>query len=57
VFIHEEYEVLETCVEMWFEVELKHNWVMVAVNVSVDTVQTLEHVPDETGECLWEWYT
>lgn len=47
--------MLETRVEVWLEAEVHDNGVVVAVDVGVDTVETLEDLADETGEGLGEW--
>lgn len=46
VLINEENVVLEACVEMWLKTELHDDRVVVAVDVSVDAVETLEHLSD-----------
>jgi len=57
MLVHEQDVVLEARVEMWFQSQLKHNRVMVAVDVSIHSVQPLEHLADESWEGLWEWHT
>jgi hypothetical protein len=49
--------VLEARVEMWFQSQLKHDRVVVAVDVGIHTVKPLEHLTDQSWESLWEWYT
>lgn len=49
--------VFEASVEVRLEAEVHDNWVVVAVDMSIDTVETLEDLTDETGEGLWEWNT
>lgn len=46
--------MLEASVQMWFETEMYHDWVVVAVDVCVDSVQTLEDLSEETGKGFGE---
>ena len=46
--------LLEACVEMGLEAELADDGVVVAVNVGVHTVHTLEDLADEGRERLGE---
>lgn len=46
VLINKEDVVLEACVEMWLKTELHDYGVVVAIDVSVDAVETLEHLSD-----------
>lgn len=39
---------------MRFKTKMHHDWVVVAVDMSVDSVQALEDLADETGECFGE---
>lgn len=52
MFIDEQDVVLEASIQMWLEAEVYHDRVVVAVDMGVDTVQALEDLPEETGECL-----
>lgn len=56
MLIDEQHVVLEAGVEMWFQSELEDDWVVMAVDVGVDSVQTLEHLADESWEGLGECY-
>jgi hypothetical protein len=57
MLVNEQNVVLEACVQMWLEPQLNDDRVVVAVDVGVDTVETLEHVANERRECLREWNT
>lgn len=39
---------------MWFETQMYNNGVVVTVDMGVDTIQTLENLAQQTGECLGE---
>jgi len=54
VFVDEEDVVLETGVQVRLESQVYHYWVMVAVDMCVNTVEPLENLPQQTGECLRE---
>lgn len=54
MFVNEQDVVLEAGVQMRLETEVHHDRVVVAVDMSVDTVQALEDLAEETGECLGE---
>lgn len=46
--------MLEAGVQVWLETKVYHDRVVVAVDVGVDSVQTLEDLTEETRECLGE---
>jgi hypothetical protein len=50
MLINEQDVMLETRVQMWFEAKLDNNRIVVAVNVGVYTVETLEDVSEERWE-------
>lgn len=54
MLIDEQNIMLEAGVQMRFETEVHHDGVVVAVNMGVDTVQTLEDLAEKTGEGLGE---
>jgi hypothetical protein len=54
MLVYEQHIVLEAGVEMRLQTQLDDDRVVVAVDMCVDTVQTLEHVPDESWESFWE---
>lgn len=54
MFIDEQDVVLEAGVQMWLETEVNHDRVVMAVDMGVDTVQTLENLAEKTGESLGE---
>ena len=54
MLINEENVLLEAGVEMRFKPELSNDWVVVAVNVSVDSVHALKDLAHKIGECLGE---
>jgi hypothetical protein len=55
MFIDEQDVMLEAGVEMGLEAEMYYYRVMMAVDVGVDTIQTLEDLAEEIGEGLGEW--
>jgi hypothetical protein len=55
MFIDEQDVMLEAGVEMGLEAEVYYYRVMMAVDVGVDTIQTLEDLTEEIGESLGEW--
>ena len=57
MLVYEQDVVLEACVQMWFQSELKHDRVVVAVDMRIHSVQPLEHLADESWEGLWKWHT
>jgi hypothetical protein len=57
VLINEQNVVLEAGVQMGLESEVDDDWIVVAVDVGVDTVHTLKHLKDERTECLGERHT
>jgi hypothetical protein len=50
VLINEKNIMLEACIEMGFEAELADDRVVVAVNVGVNTIHSLEDLADHTWE-------
>lgn len=54
VLIDKQDVVLEAGVQVWLETKVYHDRVVVAVDVGVDSVQTLEDLTEETRECLGE---
>jgi len=57
MLVNEKNVVLETSVEMSLETELTDDWVVVAIDVGVDTVHALEYLSDHAREGLRERYT
>jgi len=57
MLVYEQDVVLEARIEMWFQSQLKHDWVVVAVDMSIHTIQPLEHLANESWEGLWERHT
>lgn len=55
MFVDEQHIVLEAGVQVWLEAEVHNDGVVVAVDVSVDTVQSLEDLAEKTGESLRKW--
>ena len=49
--------MLEAGVEMWFQAQLDNDWVVVAVDVGVDSVKALEDLTYQGWECLRKGYT
>jgi hypothetical protein len=54
VLIDKQDVVFEAGVQVWLETKVYHNRVVMAVDVGVDSVQTLEDLAEETRECLGE---
>jgi hypothetical protein len=54
VLVDEENVVLEAGVQMRLEAQVDDDWIVVTVDVSVDTVEAFEHLPEEARECFWE---
>lgn len=54
MLIDEENVVLEAGIQMRLEAQVDDDWVVVTVDVSVDTVEAFEHLPEEAWECFWE---
>lgn len=44
--------MLETRIQVRFEAQFYDHWVMVTVDVRINTVESLEHIADEGGEGL-----
>jgi hypothetical protein len=55
MLINEENIMLETSVEVSLKAELSNNGVVVAIDVGVDTVHSLENLSDHAREGFWEW--
>lgn len=55
MLINEEDVLLEAGVQVGFQAELSDDWVMVAVDVRVDTVHALEDLAHKSWERLGEW--
>jgi hypothetical protein len=54
VLVDKQDVMLEASVQMWFETKMDHDGVVVAVDVCVDSIQTLEDLSEETGKGLGE---
>ena len=48
MLVNEQNIVLEAGVEMGLETKVNYDWVVVAINVCIDTVETLEDLAYET---------
>jgi hypothetical protein len=57
VLIDEEDVMLEAGVEVCFEAKFADNWVVVAIDVGVNTVHSLENLADHGWERLRDWDT
>jgi hypothetical protein len=44
VFINEQNIMFEACIQMWLKAKMNYDRIVVAVDVSVDTVQSLEEL-------------
>lgn len=54
MLIHKQHIMLEARIQMWLKSQLQDDWVVVAVDMSVDTVETLEHLSEESWEGFGE---
>ncbi len=54
MLVNEQDVVLEACVEMWLKSQVDDDRVMVAVDMGIDTVETLEDLADCLTEALGE---
>ena len=57
MLIDEQHVVLEARIQMRLEAQFDDDGIMVAVDVRIHAVQTLEHIPDKGRERLGEGYT
>jgi hypothetical protein len=57
VLIDEQDVVLEAGIQMGLEPQMYDDGVVMAVDMGVDTVQTLEYLAQETRKCLGEGNT
>lgn len=57
MLIDKENIMLEAGVEMGLEAELTDDGIVVAVDMSVDTVHAFEYLADHAGEGFGEWDT
>lgn len=55
MFVDEKNVVLEASVQMRLEPQVYHYRVMVAVDMCIHTIEPLENLPQQTGECLRKW--
>ena len=55
MLVNEEHVMLEACVEVGFKAELSNNGVVVAVDVGIDPVHSLEDLTDHAREGFREW--
>lgn len=46
--------MFEARVEMRLKPKLDNHWIMVTINVGVDSVKPLEKLADESWECFWK---
>jgi hypothetical protein len=44
--------MLEARIEVRLQAQLNHDWIMMTINVSVDSVEALEQLADKHGKCL-----
>ena len=44
MLIDKKTEVLERCIEMRLEIEMLNDWIVVAIDVGIDSEQTFEHL-------------
>lgn len=49
--------VFEASIEVRLETKVHHYRIVMAIDMSVNTVKALEDLADETGEALREWNT
>jgi len=56
MLVNEQNVVLEACIEMSLKTKLTNDWIVMAVDVSVDSVHSLEYLSNHAWEGLWERY-
>ena len=56
MLINKENVMLEAGVEMSLKTEFTDDWVVVAIDVGVNTIHSLEYLSDHAREGLWERY-
>jgi hypothetical protein len=56
MLIDEENIMLEASVEVGFETELSNNWIMMTINVGVDTIHAFKNLADHARERLGKWH-
>lgn len=54
MLVDEENIVLKACVQMCLKAKLSNHWVVMAVNVGIHPVHSLEYLSDHARERLWE---
>jgi len=57
MLVDEQNIVLEACIEMSLKTKLTNDWIVMAIDVSVDSVHSLEYLSNHAWERLWERYT
>jgi hypothetical protein len=55
MLINEQDVVLEAGVEMWLETQMNNDRVVMAIDVRINTVQTLEDLTDSLAKGLGKW--
>ena len=57
MFVDEKHVMLEASIEMRLQTKVDNDWVVVAVYMGVDTIESFEQLPDQGRECFGKWYT
>ena len=57
MLVNEQDIVLEARVQVGLQAEMDDNWVMVAVDVGINSVEALEELAQKRWKCLREWNT
>ena len=57
VLLNEQDIVLETRIHVWFQPQLDHHRMVVAIDVCIHPVQPFEHLSDQRWERFRKWHT
>ena len=50
MLVNEQNVVLKACIEVSLEAQFANDWIVVAVDVGVNTIHSLEDLPDHAGK-------
>ena len=54
MLVNKQHVMLETGVQVGLQAKLRYNVIVMAVDVSVDSVEPFEQLPNQAWKCLWE---
>jgi hypothetical protein len=57
VLVNEEHIMLERCVQMRLQTQLHHYRIMMAINVCVYPIKSLEYLLYLRRKSAWKWYS